>query len=346
MVRRYLAGEPQSYLNRMFPSLWAELDLKNVVPSFKDALSRKNYPSDRKLRRALELRKLYDKSEPNRRRTGFVLAAVNRKLSEGTGGFTVLDGAATIEHIMPQRIGDDWKNDLGIMWEQVHRDYLHTLGNLTLVTAGWNSELSNSSFQNKQIKLSSNALRLNTSYFSQELARWGREEIRERCEKLSDTITAIWPSFLPADQEGQAAVDLSKAAEFDYEAVERVAEHLGSPLRRLSQARYESTDGRQRLVGLCSKSYPRGAAGHRYWYGIKPSQREFLERAHQGWLAFECEKASRLVLLPFEKVQPLFRSLSETEGMHWHVELFHEGGRIELPLPLGSGPLDVTEYYL
>ena len=158
MVRRYLASEPVNYLNRVMPVLWNEIDVTELIPSLRKALSTRNYPDNRKLRRTLEYRALYANSTPVRRKTVMVLETINRQLSQGKGGYTVLDGAATIEHIMPQDIGDEWKSDMGIMWEQTHKDYLHTLGNLTLVTAGWNSELSNAPFSEKRVKLASNAL--------------------------------------------------------------------------------------------------------------------------------------------------------------------------------------------
>jgi hypothetical protein len=74
----------------------------------------------------------------------------NRYLSDGTGGYTVLSSKATIEHILPQKLTDAWKASLGEGFERTFQDYLHTLGNLTLVTQGWNSSLSNSPFSVKR----------------------------------------------------------------------------------------------------------------------------------------------------------------------------------------------------
>ena len=62
----------------------------------------------------------------------------------------------TIEHIMPQTVkpsaeipGDkkenyDWASDLGENWEQIHKIYIDTIGNLTLT--GFNSEYQNYRF--------------------------------------------------------------------------------------------------------------------------------------------------------------------------------------------------------
>jgi uncharacterized protein with ParB-like and HNH nuclease domain len=349
MVRRYIAGEPASYLNRMFPTLWSEVKVGSLVPSLKEALARRNYPSDEKLFRAVEGRRLYDKSEQNRHRTALVLETINRRLSVGTGGYTVLDASPTIEHVMPQTLSDSWKAELGLMWEQIHRDHVHTLGNLTLVTAEWNSELSNADFGVKRAKLAANALRLNNSYFNQNFPRWGREEIRERSKLLCQTLITVWPSFLPSD--AGTALDLREtyereALEFHFAAVEHIAARLGSGFRRLSQAKYATGDGQKRFVGLCSKVYEHAGDTRKYWYGIKPSQREFLEGVEDSWFAFECESPDKIVLIPFAKFQPLFRNLRETEGKHWHVDLVEQNGQVELPLPLNGERVDVTRYRL
>ena len=57
----------------------------------------------------------------------------------------------TIEHIMPQTLTDKWRRMLGEDWEEVHTNYLHSLGNLTVT--GYNSELGNKAFQEKKTKI-------------------------------------------------------------------------------------------------------------------------------------------------------------------------------------------------
>jgi len=47
----------------------------------------------------------------------------------------------SIEHIMPQTLSPTWKAELGKNFEQIHAQWLHTIGNLTL--SGSNSELGN-----------------------------------------------------------------------------------------------------------------------------------------------------------------------------------------------------------
>ena len=58
------------------------------------------------------------------------------------------DGTYSIEHIMPQKLNDDWFEDLGDNAEEIHEKWLHKLGNLTIT--GYNSDMGNSSFEKKR----------------------------------------------------------------------------------------------------------------------------------------------------------------------------------------------------
>ena len=190
LVRRFLAGEQSNYLTRMFPTLWGQINKTNFSQSLHQVLATKNYPSDTRIKQSLLTRPLYDM------KTKIVLERVNRHLHIGTGGYTVLNSNPTLEHVMPQTLSAQWKQDIGASWEQVHRDYLHTLGNLTIVTSDWNVLLSNSPFSNKKSKLAQNALLLNSSYFGQQLSGWDEAAIRQRASVLTGHILSIWPSLV------------------------------------------------------------------------------------------------------------------------------------------------------
>lgn len=192
LARRILARESTNYLNKVFPILSRDVDVNQFAETLKQALLGKNYPSDVRLRQAAETVKLY--SSTARPRLLLILESINRHLSKGSGAFTQLDDAATVEHIMPQKPSDAWKQDLG---DNLAQDYelLHTLGNLTLVTQEWNSSLSNASFADKQTRLSQHGLLLNSQYFNQPIQVWNSEAIRERAAVLAGYILEIWPAL-------------------------------------------------------------------------------------------------------------------------------------------------------
>ncbi len=100
----------------------------------------------------------------------------------------------TIEHVMPQTItnnknGKAWKEMLGEEWEQIHDALLHALGNLTLT--GYNTELSNSPFETKQVELAKSHLDLNTYFTS--LPKWDADAIPKRSVALTERVLTLWP---------------------------------------------------------------------------------------------------------------------------------------------------------
>lgn len=193
MVRRFLASEPTAYVNKMFPALTKEFGTDNFIGSLQDALLNKKYPSDNRIRQSLLTQPIYDKRRPQR--LVLIMETINRLLSKGTGGHTVLDDSATIEHIMPQTMTEEWKAHIGSDWGDVHREFLHTIGNLTIVTQEWNSNLSNSPFARKKSKLANHALLINRQYFSQEISKWNAEAIQARSKALAEFIIELWTPF-------------------------------------------------------------------------------------------------------------------------------------------------------
>ncbi len=150
-------------------------------------LSRR-WPDDAAVRDRLPTFELYRREST---KTRVILEA----LEESFGHRERVDlSTLTIEHVMPQTIsnnrhGKAWKGMLGDEWERIHDTLLHTLGNLTLT--GYNTELSNSAFDIKQVELGRSHLDLNT-YFPA-LPKWDAEAIRTRSAILAERLVTLWP---------------------------------------------------------------------------------------------------------------------------------------------------------
>ncbi|OWP56908.1 MAG: hypothetical protein B2I17_03385 [Thermoplasmatales archaeon B_DKE] len=96
-----------------------------------------------------------------------------------------------LEHIMPQTLDQDWKNDLGDNWERIHETYLNKIGNLTLTA--YNQELQNFAFNRK--KRGENGYENSSLKITKELAsyeKWGEDEIKDRGHKLAEKIGRMW----------------------------------------------------------------------------------------------------------------------------------------------------------
>ncbi|GAB4229164.1 MAG: hypothetical protein Kow0049_10600 [Stanieria sp.] len=95
----------------------------------------------------------------------------------------------TIDHIIPQTLTSEWKQTLGVNYGTIKTKWLHTLGNLTLT--GYNSELSNKTFDEKKIIYKNSNVYLN-KYF-QNINNWNEESIKKRAEELADIAVKLWP---------------------------------------------------------------------------------------------------------------------------------------------------------
>ncbi len=94
----------------------------------------------------------------------------------------------TIEHIMPQKLTPIWRRDLGKKYDEIHLEYLHTIGNLTLTA--YNGNLSNKSFKDKKdILINSNiAISRNINNYME----WNESSIKDRAEKMFSIASETW----------------------------------------------------------------------------------------------------------------------------------------------------------
>lgn len=95
----------------------------------------------------------------------------------------------TIEHIMPQKLNDSWKTELGVDYKEVHKKYLHNIGNLILTE--FNSEIGNKSFNEKKTKLATSSLNYRIDIISREL--WDEQNISEHQENMIEHFLDAFP---------------------------------------------------------------------------------------------------------------------------------------------------------
>ena len=118
----------------------------------------------------------------------------------------------TIEHIIPQTLTNQWKEELGDNWEEIHNKYLHTFANLTLT--GYNSSYGNRSFYDKKcgyinksgeyiFGFKDSGFRL--SNYIKTCEKWTYDEIIKRQEILTQKFKNLWPmitsKYVPLEKE-------------------------------------------------------------------------------------------------------------------------------------------------
>lgn len=189
VFRRAVCGIPANTLNRTFAGLRSEVDEARYVESTSAALLlRESYlrvPTDEEFTTQLCTRDMY-----SFRLRNYLLSKLEN--FERKEFVTVTE--YTIEHVMPQNpdLSPEWQGALGPDWVTLQKTYLHTLGNLTLT--GYNSELSDRSFADKQEMVGGfqdSPIRLNE--FIARCATWDAAAITTRAQELAARCLQVWP---------------------------------------------------------------------------------------------------------------------------------------------------------
>ena len=190
VVRRFVCNIPSSQLNKIFPLLYQQAQLKNssnLADGVQLILQSRGYPKDAEFRARLIDSKLYGAGE-RLVKTKLILETLEAAFQhKEQAPFDNL----TIEHVMPQKLSDWWQIHLGEEWQADHELCLNTIGNLTLTA--YNSELSNSPFPKKREYLCNSHLELNRHF--QGLSNWKKEEIESRSKLLTNLALKLWPYF-------------------------------------------------------------------------------------------------------------------------------------------------------
>ncbi|GIW85803.1 MAG: hypothetical protein KatS3mg108_0127 [Isosphaeraceae bacterium] len=187
VIRRAVCGRPTNQLRRIFPPVFDAAG--GPGPTFVDGLRRQlggaRCPDDAEFKQALTTVPLYANSEKNIR-----LRLMLECLERSYGHREPADlSQTTIEHVLPQKLTEQWRVELGDDAETVWNRLVDTLGNLTL--SAYNPELSNQPYSVKRRLLIESHLDLN-QYF-QNVDTWDERAILLRSEKLADRALQIWP---------------------------------------------------------------------------------------------------------------------------------------------------------
>ena len=201
-------------LNKVFCNLDSEvMKLKNdnqdvsysdiLIYCLQSRVGAAGFPSDKEFTEALTNRDVYHMYKKNREylfdrfENGNTIERVNViEMME--------NGDLTIEHIMPQTLTEEWKNELGSNYQVIYDQNIHTLKNLTLT--GYNSKYSNSIFSEKKTiekGFKDSGLNLNKSLLEYE--HWTETEMQDRLNKLLLQANSLWPypktNFVPPKKE-------------------------------------------------------------------------------------------------------------------------------------------------
>ncbi len=186
ICRRAVCGLGTNSLNKVFPSFTKHIQkdeyFKSLKAHFVYLTEKQRFPNDDEFKKLFITIDFY-----NFQKKKYFF----ERLESFETNEPVNTKECTIEHIMSQKLTEEWKRDLGENFEAIHEKYLHTIGNLTLT--GYNQEYSNKSFQEKRDMekgFKQSPLRLNQSL--KKLESFGEKEIKKRANDLADWALKIW----------------------------------------------------------------------------------------------------------------------------------------------------------
>lgn len=230
VFRRAICGVPTNSMNKTFSTLYKDIDQKNYLESIKALFviqdSYRRFPKDEEFGRELAIKDVY-----NFRIRNYLL----RKIENHDRKEFVDVETYTIEHIMPQNpnLPLSWKTDLGENWKEIQKEYLHTIGNLTLT--GYNSELSDLPFKEKRDMkggFRDSPIRLNRYLANLEV--WNGDEIKKRAADIVKLSVEIWNyPYVDTENINKYIVAGEKLAKTSYSLEDHPYLRQGEPMKPL-----------------------------------------------------------------------------------------------------------------
>jgi len=200
LFRRIICDLPSNALNKVFLSLVSDVSrldgtLDNFVDKIKYILSSKKekarFPDDTEFASGLLQKNIY-KMLPRYKAYLFERFENGDSLESKSIYERIDKGEYTIEHIMPQNLNAEWREELGENFEQIHEIWLHRLANLTL--SAHNSKYQNYLFEQKRTMKDGyldSGLRMN-QIIAQNV-KWGEDELKKRAGCLTAQAYELWP---------------------------------------------------------------------------------------------------------------------------------------------------------
>lgn len=224
--RRFIVGLPTNALNKIFMTLYGEVEQDDYYNSIAEALLKKKgrakFPTNEEVKTALKDKDVYTAQAKNRNYLFELLENHQNREYVDTNNELI-----TIEHIFPQLPTEEWKEQLSDEdLFNLKEKYLHTIANLTL--SGNNGALSNKSFQakkemNKEGKEQGYIFsRLWLNSYLKEIDHWNMNTFLERFNLIYDRFLKVWeyPDVVIEEQSDEDEQNIFDAESPKYKKLE------------------------------------------------------------------------------------------------------------------------------
>lgn len=189
-IRRNIVGTSTSDLDLIYNKLAID-SFKDGVESYtfiKDYLE-KNMPKDFEFESKFKVAQLQQNNQ-----TKYILDRLEGEFGAGNRGKKVNNSFSVhIEHIAPQTMKDPslW-NGFADLNSVEQKEYITSIGNLTLLEKKPNIKASNSSFEKKKEFYSKDETEMLMTNELLKYEKWGVKQIEERAERLAKLAVKIW----------------------------------------------------------------------------------------------------------------------------------------------------------
>jgi hypothetical protein len=340
ILRRMVVGVPSNSLSGLFITLCKSKPVTETPsPWLSTSLARENknrrWPTD------TEFEDRWVKSEIYGSRACQVILEC---LEQSYGHHEVVSfDESSIEHILPQTLTPEWYELLGADAADIHSEWLHSIGNLTLT--GYNPELSNRSYAEKRGLFGTSHFELNRHFGDHE--NWNASEIEARARGLFKIALKLWPRPEISIVETPIVADKGVPAAFHGDCIKLAQQHLGTHLSKLSQTRYESGDGRTRVMCAVSATHKETGDIPYFWFALHRAQVDFLDTAQSPYTCFGCASAETTLLVPLPVIRGVLDSISVTKTEdrdYWHIVIQKKQSKFIIRLLGGKDGPDLTAY--
>ncbi len=201
IVRRFICDVATNGMNKVFVSLNKEI--KKIGENWKNKFveylsyvlankkSNGRFPRNTEVQEALLTKNVYNMQAKNK--LFFLESIENFDNKEKIDVYAGLESNQfSIEHIMPQTLTKEWREELGADFKLVHEEFINVIGNLTFTA--YNSNLKNKPFtEKKEIGFNDSRFWLNSYVKNQ--SHWTKEQIIERTSIITDRFFNVWPEL-------------------------------------------------------------------------------------------------------------------------------------------------------
>lgn len=188
LIRRRLLkltqGENKSIVllcNRIVDLVQSKVE---IIYLFSTLYYKMRLPNDDEIQQNLLIANFYEDYKNYRK---FILGKIEEHNTKVAVDFR--DPKITIEHVMPQTLRTEWETELGENFAEIHKKYLHNIGNLILTE--FNSEIGNDPFKDKKEKLKTSSLYYRLEIISSKT--WGENDIKNHQHTMINWFLETFP---------------------------------------------------------------------------------------------------------------------------------------------------------